>query len=219
MIPLPLALLFAGAAVSDETGARSGTAPLELAFLGADEEFVAPESPRDNDKRCAGQEPREPDTSDNRNSAVMLLGFGPFRFFDGGDLTWNAEASLVCPRDRVGGAVDVFQIDHHGLDTSNNPVLLRTLEPTVVVVNNGPRKGNGPASFAAVRKMPSVQAVYQVHRNLVSPESNTAPDRIANELEDCAAHFVKLSVAPDGRSYSLAVPSRGHREVYRTRGD
>lgn len=196
-----------------------GAARLEIAILGADQTFVTPEGAPDNAKGCADRDLRDPDTSDNRNSVVTLLTFGPFRFFDGADLTWNTEAALVCPRDRVGGAVDVFQIDHHGLDVSNNPVLLETLAPRVVVVNNGPRKGDGPATFATLERTASVRAVYQLHRNLVSPESNTSKERIANEAENGAGHFVELSVEPDGRSYAVAVPSTGDRESYRTRGD
>ena len=113
--------------------------------------------------------------------------------------------------------MDVLQIDHHGLDLSNNPVLLKTLGPSVVVVNNGPRKGGEPGTFATLKGLPSAKAIYQIHRNLRAPESNTDRERIANEEEDCAAHFIRLSVDPSGRSYEVWVPSTGHRQTYATR--
>jgi len=193
-----------------------GTAPVELDFLGASGQFVAAADEAANSS-CRGAVSREPDPSDNRNSVVSLLTFGPFRFFDGGDLTWGAEAELVCPHDRVGGPVDVYQVDHHGADTSNNPVLLRTLRPVVAVVNNGPRKGGEPTSLRALRDLDGLRAVYQVHRSLRAPELNTAQERIANDAESCDAHFIKLSVDPDGRGYTVWVPATGHRQRYATR--
>jgi competence protein ComEC len=146
-----------------------------------------------------------------------LLRFGDFRFFDGGDLTWNAEAELVCPGDRVGGPVDVYQTDHHASDASNNPVLLRTLRPMVAVVNNGPRKGGEAGTLAALRGLAGLRAVYQVHKSLRAPDANTSAERIANEAESCDAHFIKLSVDPDGRRYTVWVPPTGHRQAYSTR--
>ena len=38
-----------------------------------------------------------------------------------------------------------------------------------------------------------------------------------NSDEDCAAHFIRLSVEPDGRSYTVWVPPTGHRQTYTTR--
>lgn len=193
-----------------------GTAPLELEFLGASGQFVAPATDRDN-AACRAATAREPDASDNRNSVVSLLSFGGFRFFDGGDLTWNAEAELACPRDRVGGPVDVYQTNHHASDRSNNPVLLQTLKPVVAVVYNGPRKGGEPGTLAALRGLAGLRAVYQLHASLRSPALDTRADRIANKEENCDAHFIKLSVAADAGSYTLWVPSTGHRQTYRTR--
>jgi competence protein ComEC len=156
------------------------------------------------------------DTSDNANSIVMALEFGAFRMFLGGDTTWNVEEKLVCPDDRI-GPVDVYQSVHHGLDQSNNPALVRTLQPHVVVFNNGTQKGNETNAAATVKATPSVQAVYQMHRTLREGAANTADERIANRDEACKGEGIAMTVAPDGKSYTVAVPSTNHRQTYKTR--
>jgi competence protein ComEC len=193
-----------------------GTAPVRLEILGANAQFVEARDARDN-AACRDLTARDPDPSDNKNSVVSLLSVGPFRFFDGGDLTWAAEADLVCPRDRVGGPVDLYQTDHHASDSSNNPVLLGTLRPTVVVVNNGPRKGGEARTLRALGSQEGIRAVYQMHKSLRVPVGNTSADRIANPEEDCSAFFIKLSLDPSGRSYTVWVPPTGHRRSYATR--
>lgn len=196
---------------------------LELRCLAADKQQVEPTAA---EHRVTNPRPALPPlqpfpVSDNDNSAVFLLTFGDFRFFDGGDLTWDYEARLVSPHNVV-GVVDVYQTDHHGLDNSNNPVLIQSLAPTVSVMNNGPTKGGKAPVFATLKTLPSLQASYQVHKSMNVTAAENAPDEFIANLEQaqpadlCLANFVTMSVAPDGKSYTLSVPARSHSRTFST---
>jgi len=152
--------------------------------------------------------PIDEDKTDNANSLGMLLTFGDFKFFDGGDLTWNVENKLACPKNII-GAVDLFQVNHHGSGNSNNPNLVRSLKPRVAVIDNGPRKGGDPKTYATLRSVHEIEAIYQLHKNVVSTwNDNTASTYIANDEEKCQGEFIKVSVAANGRSYRVEIPSK-----------
>jgi competence protein ComEC len=196
-------------------------APLSLQCLGTRQKFIEPaqETP-ENANACASARMKDRDGSDNANSVVMLLAYGTFQFFDAGDLTWNREHDLVCPKNRV-GEVDVYQVTHHGLDSSNNPLVIRTLKPTVAVMNNGFKKGCLPEVYTTLQETPSLQGVYQVHKNL-RPDGAThnVPDEyIANKEDDktCKGNHIQLSLDPTGRSYKVSIPATGHEREYETK--
>jgi hypothetical protein len=191
---------------------KEGQPKFSVRFLAARQKFALRADPKTNAASCQDPDPRAKDTSDNANSVVTLVEFGGFRFFDGGDLTWNVEAGLVCPVVQA-GPVDVFQVNHHGLDASNNPMLLRSLAPRVAVFNNGPTKGCAPAVVSALNALPAPPAIYQVHRTQTHPGANTEAERIAN-AEPGGGGYLMLSVAPDAQRYTVAVPATGHRFTY-----
>ena len=129
---------------------------------------------------CATATPQPDDPTDNRRSVAFVLRYGDFDFYNGADLTGDVEAKLACPVDRV-GPVDLYQVTHHGQDNSNNPELLATLRPTVAVMNNGPRKGGAAETFKRLQALPSLKALFAIHKNVATgPEVNAAPENTAN---------------------------------------
>jgi beta-lactamase superfamily II metal-dependent hydrolase len=160
--------------------------------------------PKNQNPVCGEAISKNEDPSDNARSLVFVLRFGAFEFFDAGDLTWNVEAQLVCPADRV-GKVDLYQVTHHGLDQSNNVVVLKTLQPTVAVMNNGSRKGGSADVVKNLKALPSLQALYQVHRNVATtPEDNAAPELIANlDASPDAGHSIVAEVDRTAQSFTI----------------
>jgi hypothetical protein len=85
-------------------------------------------------------------------------------------------------------------------------------------MNNGPRKGTAAATIATLKASPGLQAMYQVHKNVrEDSENNTSDEFIANLDEKCEAHFIKLTVAPDGKTYTVSIPATGHTRTFQTR--
>lgn len=203
--------------------AVNGGPALELRCIAADKKRIEPTAAQAKATNPLTGEDRTIPPSDNDNSAVFVLTFGGFKFFDGGDLTWSYEKNLVSPHNVV-GAVDVYQTDHHGLDVSNNPILVQSLTPTVAVMNNGPKKGGSAVAFAALKSVKSLRALYQVHQSYNVPaEENAAAEFVANhgalvrqDAVRCEANLIKLSVAPDGKNYTVSIPATGHTRTFQT---
>ena len=192
---------------------------IRLKCIATRQQFIEPPSnAAENGSICDRHRLKEPDPSENANSMVLVLEFGGFRFFNATDLTWNLESKLVCPVDLV-GEVDVYQVTHHGLDRSNNPLVVESLKPRVAVMNNGRTKGCAPEVFKTLTSASSVKALYQVHRNRRpdGAQINTADALIANTDDGESGNYIKLSVAPDGQSYDVIIPAHGHSATFQTK--
>jgi competence protein ComEC len=197
---------------------QAGPSALHLHCLCARGETVADKPGSAPNGLAKTNKPMPEDPSDNARSLGFLLTFGNFRFLDLGDLTWNIEYKLVSPTDKI-GLIDVYQSTHHGLDISNNPVLIQTVRPYVAIFNNGPHKGGAPALTATLRSVGSMYpsgsgtaSIFQLHRNLdAKPEDNAPNDQIANQepTETCKGEYIKLSVEPNSNSYTVQVGSKG----------
>ncbi len=168
----------------------------------------------DIDASVEGFVMKKPDRSDNARSIALVLSYGRFRFFAGGDITWNVEHHLAHPINRLGKA-DLYQVTHHGLDQSNNPLLLKALSPTVCVAMNGPRKGIQPNTFRALKALPGVKAIYQIHYNtLYGDQGNTQAEFIANKKEPEKGDFIKVSVYPEKGNFTASIGTDGPKRTF-----
>jgi hypothetical protein len=194
--------------------------PVSIRVLAADGRVVGEAAGAPQTRPCTARPAHEPlpdDDSDNFRSLALLVHFGAFRFLDAGDLTWNVEHKLVCPRNLV-GPLDVYQVTHHGLDVSNHPALLRAVAPTVAIMNNGAKKGGHPAVYARLRELPRPPEIFQVHRNVQTTPADNAPAlNVANDDEACQGREVRLRVDPDGRHYEVEVEGKGPARRYSVR--
>jgi hypothetical protein len=84
--------------------------------------------------------PKADQPSENDFSLALLIRYGRFRYYTGGDLagvvldegpSWR---DLETPVAQAIGAVDVAVLNHHGWLDTTNPFFLRTLNPRVVVI-------------------------------------------------------------------------------------
>jgi len=117
---------------------------------------------------------------ENVRSVGVVLTFGRSRIASFGDLTWNIEKDLVCPRDKV-GRVDLFFVSNHGTHLNNSPALLHALAPTIAIVENGARKGADPETYDTVVHSPRLKRLWQLHfAERAGAEHNTAEAYIAN---------------------------------------
>lgn len=203
--------------VGDTLPLRSGDTPLKFSIVTGSGE-VLPNNGTPN-PFAKEHQPQPDDPSDNARSLSGLLSFGPFRFLTCGDLTWNTEAKLMTPNNPL-GQLDLFMVTHHGMASSNNPVLVLPLDPTVAVICNGPTKGASPETLATLKRVKSLRDVWQLHRNVQFERADQAPaSRIANDEETatCTGRWIEASVAADGTSFTVRVTGQPM-QTYTTRG-
>lgn len=102
--------------------------------------------------------PVEKGLDENAASVALVINYGTFDYYVGGDLTGGGRTgsrvtqdmeSLAAP---VIGDVDVVRLNHHGSGTSSNETFLHTLRPEVAVISVG-NGGRNRASFHHPRRI------------------------------------------------------------------
>jgi competence protein ComEC len=178
--------------------------------------------------------------NENNQSVGSVISHGRFRAVDLGDLVWDNEIDLMCPNNPI-GAVDLYLVSHHGLDSSGSPALVHALRPRVAIMQNGTRKGASMPAMQIMHAAPGLEDIWQLHwshNGLL--EHNSAGVYIANMDEPAmaasvltgsggsgpgggggaAAHtpayWIKVSALPDG-SFTVTNTRNGFSKRYAPR--
>jgi len=133
-------------------------------------------------------------------SVGIHVTFGKFRTIHVGDIAKQGEFNLVCPTNRI-GAVDLLLGLHHGVGSSNSPVLVHALRPRVAIMNNGTRKGGDPDTMKTVYSSPGLEDLWEMHFSQLSGQEYSVPGIfIANAADDQPANMpiAPISAPPPG---------------------
>lgn len=151
---------------------------------------------------------------ENTRSVSLVLTFGRARIASFGDLTWNREKDLVCPRDKV-GPVDLFFLSNHGTNLNNSPALLHALEPRIAIVGNGARKGADVESLETVAHSPRLLRLWQLHYAERAGAAHNVPTAyIANPSAKGDTHAsLEVTVTRQG-AFTVTNDRTGFKESY-----
>jgi hypothetical protein len=151
---------------------------------------------------------------ENAQSVGVVMTFGRARIAALGDLTWNMEKELVCPRDKV-GPVDLLVVSHHGSNLSSSPALLHALAPRVAIEDNGPKKGADVETYETVSHSPRLMRLWQLHfAERAGAEHNVPEAYIANPGSSSDMHAsLEVAVAKDG-AFTVTNDRTGSSENY-----
>jgi beta-lactamase superfamily II metal-dependent hydrolase len=162
---------------------------------------------------CAAHTPKDPDPTENARSVGIVVSFGRFRLLDLGDLTWNKEHDLACPKNLL-GTVSVYLTTHHGLNQSGAPALVHAVHPRVAIMNNGARKGGQPAAWRIVKDSPGLEDLWQVHYSVDGAADHNVPEPFIANPDETTAHGLRISAQRDGR-FTVTNDRNGHSKTYR----
>lgn len=148
---------------------------------------------------CSTERKWPADASENARSTGILVTFGKFRFLDLGDLTGAKEVALVCPKNPI-PPIDLYLVDHHGMDLSNSRALVDAIHPRVAIMNNGAHKAGMPEAWQTVHDSPGIEDLYMLHTAEGSDAAHNSPEALIANPKGGAADgaYFKVIAAHDG---------------------
>jgi competence protein ComEC len=188
---------------------------LKVLVLTADGEHIAsvPGVKPTPNPYCASEPKWDLDTTENPRSTGVLVQFGQFRFLDLGDLTKAKEIPLVCPVNLI-GAVDLYMVDHHGMNLSNAKAFVDAVHPRVAIMDNGAHKAGSPEAWQTVHESPGLEDLWMLHTAEGSDAAhNSAEPLVANLKGGTDGAYLKVVASADG-SFSVMNSRTGQTKNY-----
>jgi len=108
---------------------------------------------------CSGGGPN----NENDFSVTMVVSYGDFDFYVGGDLSGSNTGSYTDIETSVApevGDIEVYQVNHHGSASSSNQFFLDTIDPEVSIISLG-NNSYGHPDPATVQRLLATSVIYQ----------------------------------------------------------
>src|ERR1700674_2385680 len=148
---------------------------------------------------CKNSEQRPADQTENPRSLGTLITFGKLKLLDLGDLTWDKEMELMCPRNKL-GKIDIYIVSHHGWFQSGGPALMYGIDPRVAIMDNDAKKGGTPSAWDIIKASPHLEDLWQLHFSEAGGPAHNASDPFIANLSgpEDTANYLKLTASADG---------------------
>jgi beta-lactamase superfamily II metal-dependent hydrolase len=146
---------------------------------------------------CKISETRPADKTENSHSLGVLITFGKTRILDLGDLTWDKEMQLMCPINKL-GHIPVLIVSHHGWYQSSSPALVDAIHPQIAFMDNGASKGGSKPTLETFKKVPGLEALWQLHYSIEGGPDNTDEKYIANLQGTDTGNDIEFTLSPKG---------------------
>ncbi len=152
-------------------------------------------------------DPPQSGGEENDMSIGVLITFGGFRYWIGGDTETPTEAKIAA-RDLVQD-VDVYLAHHHGADNGSSTELLSDLRPTVIIISNGSNKTFKHPRLSTLTRMRALApppAIFQLNKYLGTDNvgTNVAAEFIADPETTEDDGTILVTVDPNAQSYTLS---------------
>jgi beta-lactamase superfamily II metal-dependent hydrolase len=155
-------------------------------------------------------EPSPPE-EDNPNSIALIVSYGDFDYFTGGDLTKVPERSLAdCVRN-----CDVYHANHHGSEATSSVLeFIQKLDPEVTVASNGTSHGH-PSAKVAKRLIEQIGSkFFQTNLNTDTRAHQPADFKFVaddtvhedDEEEDAEGAMGTIRIVVDDANYYMIMP-------------
>lgn len=147
---------------------------------------------------------------ENAQSVAMLISYGDFRYFIGGDLTGGGDGKVNVESNiaTVVGDIDVYQSNHHGSPTSNSLEFLESISPEVAIISVGNGNSHHLPKRSVLNRFRGLRSTHDFRYLFMTNEGNIGglgPDgdidagliESDKEFISIATQHISLFAAPD----------------------
>ncbi len=103
----------------------------------------------------------------------------------------------MCPTNVI-GHIDILIVSHHGWNQSSSPALVDAITPRVAIMDNGATKGGSKPTVETIRKIPGLEAEWQLHYSEEAGPGNPPDPFIANLHGPDTGFGLELTASPRG---------------------